>query len=228
MQKVIKLLFILILMINNFNYGAQDWGNLKKYQKENSLLKPLEKGEKRVVFMGNSITEFWSTNSTFFLNNKQYINRGISGQTTTQMLLRFRQDVINLKPQLVVILAGINDIAENTGPSTIEMILNNIISMVELAKNNSIEVMLCSVLPAAKFPWSPKIKPTQIVIDLNRRIKLYAEQNTIIYIDYFSAMKNELNGMRKDLANDGIHPNEKGYAIMEPILSKKINQIFSK
>jgi lysophospholipase L1-like esterase len=144
------------------------------------------------------------------------------------MLLRFRQDVINLKPQLVVILAGINDIAENTGPSTIEMILNNIISMVELAKNNGIEVMLCSVLPAAEFPWSPTIKPAQIVIELNKKIKLYAEQNTIIYIDYFSVMKNELNGMRKDLANDGIHPNKKGYAIMEPILSKKINQIFNK
>ena len=228
MQKLTKLLFILILMINNFNCSAQDWPNLKKYQKENSLLKPLEKGEERVVFMGNSITEFWSTNSTFFLNNKQYINRGISGQTTPQMLLRFRQDVINLKPQLVVILAGINDIAENTGPSTIEMILNNIISMVELAKNNGIEVMLSSVLPAAEFPWSPTIKPAQIVIELNKQIKLYAEQNTIIYIDYFSAMKNELNGMRKDLANDGIHPNKKGYAIMEPILSKKINQIFSK
>ncbi|MFL2585830.1 MAG: SGNH/GDSL hydrolase family protein [Parvicellaceae bacterium] len=211
-------------MINSNQYKGQDWPNLNRYQQENEHLQPIKKGEKRVVFMGNSITEFWSSYSDFFKSNKNYINRGISGQTSPQMLLRFRQDVINLSPKLVVILSGINDIAENTGPSSLEMIENNIISMAELAKKNDIKVILCSVLPAAEFPWSPSIEPAKIVVDLNKKIKSFANQNNITYVDYFSEMKNENNGMRSDLANDGIHPNELGYSIMEPIIEKAIQK----
>tara|TARA_Y100000385_G_C13059454_1_gene623617 strand:+ start:1045 stop:1731 length:687 start_codon:yes stop_codon:yes gene_type:complete len=222
MQKGITTLFILIYMLSNSNFNAQDWANLKKYQAENSNLKPLKNNEKRVVFMGNSITEFWSTYSNFFEANINYINRGISGQTTPQMLIRFRQDVIDLKPIVVIILAGINDIAQNTGPSSIKMIENNIFSMAELAKINNIQVILCSVLPAKKFPWAPTIEPSPIVMELNQRIKNYTEQNEITYVNYFDAMKNSSNGMKKELADDGIHPNSKGYQIMEEILKKEI------
>lgn len=211
-------------MINSIQYKGQDWPNLSRYQQENSNLQPPKKGEKRVVFMGNSITEFWSNYSDFFKSNKNYINRGISGQTSPQMLLRFRQDVINLSPNVVVILSGINDIAENTGPSSLEMIENNIISMTELATKNDINVILCSVLPAAEFPWSPSIKPVKIVVELNKKIKSFANQNNVIYVDYFSAMKNGNDGMRDELANDGIHPNELGYSIMEQIIEKTIRK----
>ncbi len=201
---------------------AQDWANLKRFQKENSELKLPTTGEHRVVFMGNSITEFWLQQRPQFFNNKPYINRGISGQTTPQMVLRFRQDVVHLKPSIVVILAGINDIAGNTGPSTLQMIMDNIISMTELAKSNNIKVIVCSVLPANNFPWKKKIKPAEKVIELNTMIKSYADQNNITYVDYFSAMVNTYNGLQKDLGDDGVHPNAKGYAIMEPILETAI------
>lgn len=224
MQKVINQLFILILMINILNYNAQDWPNLKKYQKENATLKPIKINQKRVVFIGNSITEFWGSHSNYFSLNKEYINRGISGQTTPQMLLRFRQDVIELRPSIVVILAGINDIAQNTGPSTVEMIANNIFSMAELAKVNNIEVLLCSVLPAEKFSWSANIEPTKIVIELNEKIRNYAIKNQITYVNYFDEMKNKSNGMKKELAEDGIHPNSKGYKVMEEILNIELLQ----
>jgi lysophospholipase L1-like esterase len=140
------------------------------------------------------------------------------------MLLRFRQDVIELRPSIVVILAGINDIAQNTGPSTVEMIANNIFSMAELAKVNNIEVLLCSVLPAEKFSWSANIEPTKIVIELNEKIRNYAIKNQITYVNYFDEMKNKSNGMKKELAEDGIHPNSKGYKVMEEILNLELLQ----
>ena len=207
--------------------NAQDWPNLNKYKSQNKQLKSSKNKENRVVFMGNSITELWLNIHPEFFNGKNYINRGISGQTTPQMLIRFRQDVIDLSPCIVVILAGINDIAENTGPSSIEMIENNIISMVELAKSNNIQVILCSVLPAEKFPWSRKINPAEIVVNLNQKIRDYAKKNNIIYVDYFSEMANKNNGMKEGLANDGIHPNKSGYLIMEPFLEKAINQLIN-
>ena len=145
-------LILFVMLFNKISY-AQDWANLKRFQQENSELLLPKANEHRVIFMGNSITEGWLSIRPEFFKNKPYVNRGISGQTTPQMLLRFRQDVINLKPSTVVLLAGINDIAENTGPSTIEMIANNIISMAELAKANQIKVIICSVLPANNFPW---------------------------------------------------------------------------
>ncbi|MCL6295674.1 SGNH/GDSL hydrolase family protein [Jejuia spongiicola] len=216
---------IIIMLLSAFTSGAvqaQDWANLKRFEKENIELEAPKKNEQRIVFMGNSITEGWKNIRPDFFANKPYINRGISGQTTPQMLLRFRQDVINLSPSVVVILAGINDIAGNTGPSTIEMISNNILSMAELAKSNNIKVVLCSVLPAYDFPWRPGLEPAEKVIKLNSILKSYAKKNNLVYVDYFSAMVNKSKGLKEDLGSDGIHPNAKGYKIMEPIIEKGI------
>jgi len=210
------------MLFNKISY-AQDWANLKRFQQENSELLLPKANEHRVIFMGNSITEGWLSIRPEFFKNKPYVNRGISGQTTPQMLLRFRQDVINLKPSTVVLLAGINDIAENTGPSTIEMIANNIISMAELAKANQIKVIICSVLPANNFPWRKGIKPAEKVRKLNVILQLYSYKNKLAYVDYYSAMVNDSHGLKKELGEDGIHPNKKGYLIMEPILEKAIN-----
>ena len=200
------------------NKTIMDWANLNKYSKENESLNAPLKGEKRVVFMGNSITEFWKVSDSSFFSNKSYINRGISGQTTPQMLVRFRPDVINLKPAAVVILAGINDIAENTGPITLETVFGNIVSMAELAKANNIKVILSSVLPALDFPWRPGLQPANKIIRLNSMIKNYCSQNKIIYVDYFSKMVDNQNGLRKDLSEDGVHPTIAGYKVMEPLV----------
>ena len=164
-----------LMLFTTLSYG-QDWANLKRFQQENSELMLAKANENRVVFMGNSITEGWLSIRPEFFKNKPYVNRGISGQTTPQMLLRFRQDVIHLKPSTVVLLAGINDIAENTGPSTIEMIANNIVSMAELAKANHINVIICSVLPANKFPWREGLKPAEKVIKLNAILQSYSKE----------------------------------------------------
>lgn len=215
-------LILFVMLFNKISY-AQDWANLKRFQQENSELLLPKANEHRVIFMGNSITEGWLSIRPEFFKNKPYVNRGISGQTTPQMLLRFRQDVINLKPSTVVLLAGINDIAENTGPSTIEMIANNIISMAELAKANQIKVIICSVLPANNFPWRKGIKPAEKVRKLNVILQLYSYKNKLEYVDYYSAMVNDSHGLKKELGEDGIHPNKKGYLIMEPILEKAIN-----
>ena len=206
---------------------AQDWANLKRFEKENTELETPKPNEHRIVFMGNSITEGWKTIRPDFFANKLYVNRGIGGQTTPQMLLRFRQDVINLSPTVVVILAGINDIAGNTGPSTIEMIENNIVSMAELAKANNIKVILCSVLPAYDFPWRPGLEPAEKVIKLNALLKAYAKKHRLGYVDYFSAMVNKSNGLKEELGSDGIHPNAAGYKIMEPIIEKGIAEVLN-
>lgn len=204
---------------------AQDWANLKRFQQNNIQLMASGVDKNRIVFMGNSITEGWFSMRRGFFAGKPYINRGIGGQTTPQMLLRFRQDVINLKPKAVVILAGINDIAGNTGPSTIEEIFNNIISMVELAKANNIKVILCSVLPVFEFPWRPGLKPAGEIMELNMLLKMYAYQNDVLYLDYFTAMVDDSNGLKKELGIDGVHPNRAGYSVMEPLLEKAISTI---
>ena len=216
-------LILFVMLFNKISY-AQDWANLKRFQQENSELLLPKANEHRVIFMGNSITEGWLSIRPEFFKNKPYVNRGISGQTTPQMLLRFRQDVIHLKPSTVVLLAGINDIAENTGPSTIEMIANNIISMAELAKANHINVIICSVLPANNFPWREGLKPAEKVRKLNAILQSYSYENKLAYVDYYSAMVNDSNGLKKELGEDGIHPNKNGYLIMEPILEKAIKK----
>ncbi|HMI05427.1 MAG TPA: SGNH/GDSL hydrolase family protein [Pedobacter sp.] len=201
---------------------SQDWPNLKRYQEENAKLGAPAAAENRVVFMGNSITEGWKNSSPEFFSSNPYICRGISGQTTPQMLVRFHQDVVALKPKVVVLLCGINDIAGNTGPSTLEMIEDNIAAMTEIAKASKISVVLSSVLPAFDFPWKPGMEPANKVIALNKWIKDYAEAHKFVYVDYFNAMKDERNGLPKNLAEDGIHPTKAGYSIMEPLVQAAI------
>lgn len=207
---------------------AQDWPNLKKYHKENNTLPLPTLEHKRIVFMGDSITEFWSVIDPDYFSGKSYINRGISGQTTPQMLLRFRADVIALHPTAVVILAGINDIAGNTGHSSIEMIRDNIFSMVELAKANQIKVILCSVLPAYDFSWKPNQEPIEKIKALNEILKRYAAANKIVYVDYYSAMVDEREGLKADYSNDGVHPNKTGYQIMAPLAEKALALVLKK
>ena len=199
-----------------------DWANLSKYDESNKKLMN-EIDENRVVFMGNSITEGWSNFDPDFFIKNPYINRGISGQTTPQMLIRFKPDVVNLKPKSVVILAGINDIAENTGPIKIENIAENIFSMTEIALANNIEVFICSVLPAKAFPWSPSIKNVaKKVIKLNSILEKYCLDNNIQYVDYHSEMDDGNGGLKvpqHTTENDLVHPNKDGYKVMEDVVS---------
>ena len=221
-------ILLLFLICMSENLTAQDWANLSKYENENTLLSPKQVGEKRIVLMGDSITEFWLTIHPEFFAGKSYIDRGISGQTTPQMLIRFRPDVINLHPDVVVILAGVNDVAGNTGPTTPEKIIGNIKSMVELAKANAIKVILCAVLPANDFYWRPNDKAAETIIHLNQLIHSYAKQHHIPYVDYHTAMADTINGLPKEFSNDGVHPNLKGYQTMEPLLEKAIQQVLTK
>jgi lysophospholipase L1-like esterase len=204
---------------------TQDWANLKKYQEQNLQLKPSPAGEKRVVFMGDSITEFWSRVNPSFFELKPYINRGISGQTTPQMLNRFTADVLDLNPAVVVILGGVNDIAGNTGPTTIQSIASTIFEMVALAQANKIKVILCSVLPAYDFSWRPNQFPAEKIIALNLLIKKYALENGIYYLDYFIEMKDEKNGLKKEYGPDGVHPNLAGYQVMGPLVEEAIQKV---
>ena len=204
---------------------AQDWPNLNRYAAENAALPAPAKGEKRVVFMGNSITEGWIKANSAFFHRNPYIDRGISGQTTPQMLLRFRNDVIALQPKAVVILAGINDIAENTGPIALKDVAANIFSMAELAKAHQIKVFICSVLPANKFPWRKEILPAQKVIELNKMLKDYCQKNKITYVDYYSRMVNDQNGLDEKLGYDGVHPNAAGYKVMEAIIQPLLKKL---
>lgn len=215
----------ILLMLSLFQpkiTNAQDWANLKAFEQANKLLEPPKKGENRVVFMGNSITIGWSTKVPEFFNDKPYINRGISGQTTPQMLLRFRQDVIGLHPKVVLILAGTNDIAGNTGPTSLEQIMDNICSMAELARANGIEPILCSVLPAERYHWKPGKEPDKKIPLLNAMIQEYAHEKDLIYLDYFGSLANDKMGLDKDLAEDGVHPTRKGYLIMGPLAEAAI------
>jgi uncharacterized protein (TIGR02246 family) len=201
-----------------------DWPNLAKYRDANAQLPPPAKGEKRVVFYGNSITEGWAQFFPAMFPGKPYIGRGISGQTTPQMLVRFRQDVVALKPKVVVVLAGTNDIAGNTGPSTIEMIEDNLASMTEIAKANGIRVVLSSVLPVYDYAWRPGLEPAPKIIALNKWMKDYAARTGQVYLDYHTPMADARQGMRADLSNDGVHPTEAGYRVMAPLAEKAITE----
>jgi lysophospholipase L1-like esterase len=201
-----------------------DWAWLQKFGAANAQLPSPTAGEERVVFMGNSIFEAWARQFNTMFLGKPFINRGISGQTTPQMLVRFRPDVIALKPKVVVILAGTNDIAGNTGPSTLEMIENNIASMSELAKANGIRVVLASVLPAFTYPWRSVQQPAQKIVALNTWIRDYAQRNGHVYLDYHSALADRRQGMKGDLSGDGVHPNEAGYKVMAPLTLAAIQE----
>ena len=200
-----------------------DWPHLERYRKANAELAAATPGEQRVVFMGNSITQAWAPRFAALFPGKPYIGRGISGQTTPQMLVRFRQDVIALKPRVVVILAGTNDIAGNTGPSTLEMIEDNIASMAELAQANGIRVVLCSVLPVFDYPWKPGLEPAPKIVALNKWIREYATSHRMEYADFHGAMADARQGLPVELAADGVHPNEAGYRMMGPIVERAIS-----
>src|SRR5579871_5263528 len=197
---------------------TDDFGQLSRYRDANAGLAAPAAGEDRVVFFGDSITDAWKLAESF--PGKPYIDRGISGQTTPQMLVRFRQDVINLHPRVVVILAGVNDIAGNTGPTTPEMIQDNLISMVDLATANGIKVVLASITPADDFPWNPGTKPASKIAAMNVWIKDYAAKHALVYADYYSAMADENGAMKREFTGDGVHPNAAGYGVMGPIAEK--------
>jgi lysophospholipase L1-like esterase len=207
---------------------SQDWADLNRFKAANDSISTIQNNEDRIVFMGNSITIGWLKHRPEFFEGKPFINRGISGQTTPQMLIRFRQDVVNLKPKVVVLLAGTNDIAGNTGPSTIEMIMDNIKGMSEIAQANGIKVILSSTLPVYDYPWKPGLEPAGKIVQLNTLIKEYAESNDHIYLDYFSAMVDERNGLPKKYAKDEVHPTVEGYMIMEPLVEAAIEDALNK
>jgi lysophospholipase L1-like esterase len=201
---------------------ANDWPNLAKYAEANANLPAPARRENRVVFYGNSITEGWAHFFPEMFPGKPYIGRGISGQTTPQMLVRFHQDVVALKPKVVVILAGTNDIAGNTGPSSLEMIEDNLEAMTEIAKAHGIRVVLSSVLPVYDYPWRPGLEPAPKIIALNKWMKAYAARSGEVYLDYHSAMADARQGLRADLTSDGVHPNEAGYRVMAPLAERAI------
>ena len=201
---------------------ADDWAQLDYYKKLNSEIDLPSRNENRIVFMGNSITEGWGQLYPEYFSKKSFINRGISGQTTPQMLIRIRPDVIDLKPVIVIILAGINDIAGNTGPSTVKMICDNIISMAELAKINGIKVILSSVLPAGGYPWEPGINPSKKIIAVNKIINDYSKNNNMLYLDYYSSMVYDNDSLNPDYTYDGVHPNKSGYKIMSKLADSVI------
>ncbi len=199
-----------------------DFGGLKRFQEADAMLAAPKPGEDRVVFMGDSITQGWKLDESF--PGKAYINRGIGGQTTPQMVVRFRQDVIDLKPAAVVILAGTNDIAGNTGPMTLEQTEGNIASMAELARSNGIRVVLCSITPAFDYSWSPGLTPAPKIDQINEWMKKYAADHDFVYVDFHSAMKDDRDGLPPTLSRDGVHPLPAGYAIMAPLAEAGIEK----
>jgi lysophospholipase L1-like esterase len=220
---IFPFLFIFNIFGNAQNYNDQI--NLKKYAKANSELPEPAKKEKRVVFIGNSITQGWAEQRADFFSSNNYIGRGISGQTSPQLLSRFRQDVINLKPAAVLINIGTNDIAENTGSYDENFTLGNIISMSELAKANGIKVILSSVTPAGKYPWRKEIQDVPKKIQsLNAKIKAYATANKFAYVDYYGSMHDENHAMIKSYGTDGVHPSAQGYEVMEKLAKEVISK----
>lgn len=218
---------LLSLICTEVNAQNRDFGGLNRYARENKNVPILGKKSKRVVFMGNSITEGWVNTHPDFFTDNGYIGRGISGQTSYQFLLRFREDVIKLLPALVVINAGTNDIAENTCPYNEEYTFGNIVSMVELAQAHKIKVILTSILPAASFGWNPSVLDAQAkILSLNARLKKYARKHKIMYVDYYEKMVYGENGaLNPQYTKDGVHPTSEGYLVMEELIKKAIDKV---
>jgi lysophospholipase L1-like esterase len=209
--------------LNRASRTLQDWPALGRYRDANNQLEPPAAGEDRVVFMGDSITDGWGNQYGKFFPGKPYVNRGISGQTTPQMLIRFRPDVIALKPKAVVILAGTNDIAGNTGPMTLEAIEDNLMSMAELAAAHGIRVVMSSVMPVCDYILNQTTRrPPEKINALNAWIKDYAAKHNAIYLDYYSAMLDGAGMFKKELTFDGLHPNDAGYEVMAPLAEKAL------
>ena len=226
----VHLLSLVICLSLSVEAGAQkhEFANYKRYAKANSELPKVTKKDKRVVFMGNSITEGWPMHRPeFFKENPNYVGRGIGGQTSYQFLLRFREDVIKLNPKVVIINAGTNDVAENTGPYNEEFTFNNIVSMAEIAKANKIKVVLTSVLPAARFGWHPHVTDApDKIMSLNKRIEAYAKANKIPYVDYYTPLVDaDGRTLAKKYSNDGVHPLPDGYKVMEALIQPVIKKL---
>jgi lysophospholipase L1-like esterase len=205
-----------------------DWPQLARYRAANAALAPAAQGEDRVVFFGASMTEFWGKYGTKFFPGKPYVNRGISGQTTGQMVVRFRQDVIDLHPKAVVILGGTNDVAGNMGPMTPEMTEDNWQSMADLAKANGIRVIFASITPSTDFWWHKGLKPAEKIRTLNAWLKAYCASHGLTYLDYYSTLTDEEGGMKKEFTVDGVHATAKGYAVMAPLAQAAIDETLAK
>lgn len=230
-----KNFYVFIFLLLSFtDFHAQnedtmekDWPNLKKYEKENQKI--ISAGKKpTAVFMGNSITEGWKNARPSFFSENNFVGRGIGGQTTPQMLIRFTPDVLDLQPKAVVILAGTNDIAGNTGPATLKMITDNIKTMAQLAKANNIKVILTSILPVSDYPWQPGLEPVPKIAEINTWLEQYAQDNGHTYVDYFPVLANDEHGMKAEFAEDGVHPNKKAYQLMEPLVMEGIQKALEK
>lgn len=215
-----------LALANQDDQLRTDWAQLSRYSQANAELTPPASNEKRVVFYGDSITDSWPLAK--FFPGKPYVNRGISGQTTPQMLVRFRQDVLNLHPKTVVILAGTNDLARNTGVESVEQIEGYLTSMCELARANKIHVVLSSILPVLDYPWRPGLEPASKIAAINSWQKSYAKKHHLTYLDYFSALADSNAAMRKELSEDGVHPNQAGYEIMASVVAKSLGRGGSK
>lgn len=214
-----KKTIIIICSILCFNIAhAQDWAQFSRYESANAEVTTTPKA----VFMGDSITDGWAAQDLGFFTSNNFLGRGISGQTTSHMLVRLRRDVIDHSPEYVVILAGTNDIALNNGKISHENIVGNIMSMCELAKANGIKPVICSVLPADRFGWRPGLTPAQDIVRLNEMLKEYAASAHIKYVDYHSVLKDENNALPAKYADDGVHPNMDCYKIMEEIILKAL------
>jgi lysophospholipase L1-like esterase len=200
-----------------------DWAQLLHYRDENLKLPPASPAVPRVIFIGDSITQSWHL-PDLGLTRLDVLNRGISGQTTPQMLVRFQQDVVRLRPAVVHILAGTNDFAENTGPTTLAAIEDNFRSMVEIAQANHIRVVLASVLPTVDFPWRRGLQPAPRITALNAWLRDYARQHKLVYVDYYSALADAAGGLKSSLSEDGVHPNPAGYAVMKPLARQSVTQ----
>ena len=200
----------------------EDWANLNYYKEE--ILKLVREGTKgSIIFMGDSITEEWGRILPEFFSNKQYINRGIGGQTTPQMLIRFRQDVIDLNPEAVIILAGTNDIAGNTGPSSVKMIIDNLMSMSEIACKQNIQVFMSSILPVFRYPWNKSIiEPFKKIAEINNFMKDFSKREKLVYVDYHSHMVDSRPGLKLELTTDEVHLNQAGYTVMSKIVKRVI------
>lgn len=211
-----KILILIAGLIFSSLLQAQDWANFGRYANANKELKSVP----YAVFMGDSITEGWFGQRRDFFEKNNYVGRGISGQVTSQMLVRFRADVLALKPKYVVILAGTNDIARNQGIISVENIFGNIVSMCELAKLHGIKPVICSVLPAHQYKWRKEIESIKPIAELNELLKNYAKKNKIAYADFYSAIVDERKGLPEKYSPDGVHPNAEGFKFIEPILTK--------
>ena len=217
MKRIITLIAGAMLLLPAIASAQDDWAQFKRYAEDNSKVTV----QPKAVFMGDSITDGWPGADKDFFADNNFVGRGISGQTTSHMVVRFRQDVVDLAPKYVVILAGTNDIALNNGYIALEDVCGNIISMCEIAKANKIKPVICSVLPCKNYGWRPQVTDAgEQIVKLNAMLQDYAKKNKIPYVDYHSAMKDSENGLPVSLAKDGCHPTPEGYDIMEEIVLK--------